>query len=163
MIKPITDLEVLLGNLIVEHRRLLKQVDAQQTAMKAMDLAAIDAAIAEQDVLRRRIATLERRRGELAAQAGILLRLNGPVTLLRLAEALPAQCRTLLKLRAELRDLMSEIQQRASIAARVAGSVLGHLNTAMRILAGAVERAGVYTRSGVPRMSTRVGVMDAIG
>ena len=30
-------------------------------------------------------------------------------------------------------------------------------------LAGAVERAGVYTKDGIPRVSGRIGIMEAVG
>ena len=45
----------------------------------------------------------------------------------------------------------------------LAGAVLGHLNTVVRLIAGAVERAGIYTKSGVPQVSNRIGVMEAVG
>jgi hypothetical protein len=41
--------------------------------------------------------------------------------------------------------------------------VLGHLNTAMRLFAGAVGQSGTYTKNGVPRVSARIGVMEAVG
>ena len=42
-------------------------------------------------------------------------------------------------------------------------ALLGHLNTVVRLIAGAVERAGVYTKTGAPQMSNRIGVMEAVG
>ena len=41
--------------------------------------------------------------------------------------------------------------------------MLGHLNTVVRLLAGAVERAGVYTKDGIPRVASRIGIMEAVG
>ena len=52
---------------------------------------------------------------------------------------------------------------RTHVAGRVATAVLGHLNTVVRLVAGAVEKAGLYTKNGVPRVSSRIGVMDAVG
>jgi hypothetical protein len=37
------------------------------------------------------------------------------------------------------------------------------LNTVVRLLAGAVEKAGLYTKHGVPQVSSRIGVMEAVG
>jgi hypothetical protein len=45
----------------------------------------------------------------------------------------------------------------------LAGAVLGHLNTVVRLIAGAVEQAGVYTKQGVPQVSARIGVIEAVG
>ncbi len=49
------------------------------------------------------------------------------------------------------------------MAAKLSAAVLGHLNTAVRLVAGAIERAGVYTRTGSPKVAARIGNMDAIG
>ena len=69
----------------------------------------------------------------------------------------------LLKLRDELKKTIEQIQTRTHIAGRFAGAVLGHLNTVVRLIAGAVERAGIYTKNGVPQVSNRIGVMEAVG
>jgi hypothetical protein len=55
------------------------------------------------------------------------------------------------------------IASRTKVSGKVAGAVLGHLNTVVRLLAGAVERAGVYTKDGIPRVSGRIGIMEAVG
>jgi len=78
-------------------------------------------------------------------------------------ELQPASRNSLLKLRDELRDLAARITARTHVAGRLAGAVLGHLNTVVRLLAGAVEKTGVYTKQGVPRVSSRIGVMEAVG
>ena len=49
------------------------------------------------------------------------------------------------------------------MAGRLASAVLGHLNTVVRLLAGAVEKAGLYTKQGIPQVSARIGVMEAVG
>jgi hypothetical protein len=41
--------------------------------------------------------------------------------------------------------------------------VLGHLNVAVRALSGAVQQAGVYTKTGLPKVSGRIGAMEAVG
>jgi hypothetical protein len=47
------------------------------------------------------------------------------------------------------------------VSARVAQSLLGHLNTAVRLLAGAVERGGgVYTKQGAPKLTRRIGSIE---
>jgi hypothetical protein len=69
----------------------------------------------------------------------------------------------LLGLRDELRSVIEQIQRRTHVAGRLAAAVLGHLNTVVRVLAGAVEQAGVYTKHGTPHVATRIGVMEAVG
>ena len=58
---------------------------------------------------------------------------------------------------------MQQISNRVTVAGRLAGALLGHLNTAVRLIAGAVEQAGLYTRDGSPKVSGRIGVMEAVG
>ena len=67
------------------------------------------------------------------------------------------------KLRDEIKSLAGRITSRTHVAARLSSAVLGHLNTVVRLLAGAVEKAGLYTKHGVPSVSSRIGVMEAVG
>jgi hypothetical protein len=62
-----------------------------------------------------------------------------------------------------LRTLAGDVALRANVANKLAGAVLGHLNTAVRAIAGAVKNAGVYTKSGAPRVTGRIGVIEAVG
>jgi hypothetical protein len=162
-IRQIADLESALQQLILEHRKLLKHIDAQQAAMKALNLRAMDEATNQQEAARLRIATLEHKRRTLTLQIAKLCRLNGEPKIPQLADLFPHRKTSLLKLRQELLDVIGQIAARNHIAGKLAGAVLGHLNTAVRLLAGAVEHAGLYTKHGVPRMSARIGVMEAVG
>ena len=164
MSRLLPDLENVLQLLVAEHRRLLAHVEAQQAAMKAFDLKAIDDARNLQEASRLRVATLENKRRTLVLHIAKALRVDGQgLTLTRLAELQPARAAALLKLRDELRDVAARITARTHVAGRLAGAVLGHLNTVVRLLAGAVEKTGVYTKPGVPRVSSRIGVMEAVG
>jgi hypothetical protein len=159
------EVENLLQLLIDEHRKLLKHVESQQAAMKSLDLKAMDAAAQQQEASRLRIATLENRRRQLCVQLARVAKMSQQeMTVKKLAELNPQRAPALLALRDELREVIGEIQKRTHIAGRLAGAVLGHLNTVVRILAGAVEQAtGVYTKHGTPHVATRIGVMDAVG
>ena len=163
MTNPLFDLESLLQQLIVEHRKLSRHLEAQQIAMKSFALDQMDAAANQQDASRRRIMSLEGRRREILQQMASQHRLTGDLSIARLAAHFPQRSQALLGLRGELKKAIGEIQARIHIAGRMAAAVLGHLNTVVRLLAGAVERAGVYTKQGVPRIATRVGVMEAVG
>jgi hypothetical protein len=164
MSRLLPELENVLQLLAAEHRRLLAQLETQQAAMKAFDLKALDDSRNQQEASRLRAATLENKRRALVLLIARTLRVeaNG-LTITRLAELQPAHAKSLLKLRDELKGLAAQITARTHVAGRLASAVLGHLNTVVRLLAGAVEKTGVYTKQGVPRVSPRIGVMEAVG
>ena len=159
----LAELEAALQQLVAEHRKLLGFVEAQYAAMRAMDLAALGVAAHGQEACRLRIATIEARRGKLAQLLARGAKTDGPVTLAKLTTLYPQRRDALLQLRDELKSVAGAIAARTKVAGRVAGAVLGHLNTVVRLFAGAVERAGVYTRDGTPHVSRRIGVMEAVG
>lgn len=159
----IHDLESLLDQLIVEHRKLLNHVQQHANAMKSLDLSAIDSAARQQDACRLRIAAVEHRRKSLVQQIMRQHRLPAEPTLGQIAELYPLNAGPLLGKRDVLRTLAGDVALRANVAGKLAGAVLGHLNTAVRAIAGAVQQAGVYTRSGLPKVSGRIGAMEAVG
>jgi hypothetical protein len=161
---PLAELENILRLLVAEHRKLLAHVEAQQSAMRAMDLAALDVAMNQQEAARLRIATIENRRRAAVVQIARAARIdpNG-LTLTKLATLYPAQGQPLLLLRDELKEVAAQIGKRTQVSGRLAGALLGHLNTVVRLLAGAVEKAGLYSKHGVPQVSSRIGVMEAVG
>jgi hypothetical protein len=163
MLRQLADLETTLQQLINEHRKLLVHMDAQQIAMRKMDLSAMDVAVNGQEACRLRISTIETKRRSITQLLTRGMKLEGPVTIAKLAELYPQKRDVLLKLRDELKDAATKVASRTKVAGKLAGAVLGHLNTVVRLLAGAVERAGTYTKHGVPRVSSRIGVMDAVG
>jgi len=163
MSRLIFDLESVLQQLIVEHRKMLKHLDVHQTAMKTLALDAMDVAANQQEASRLRIVTLENTRRLIVQQIAQQNKLSGEMTMTRLASLFPQRGAALLKLRDELKKTINQIQTRTHIAGKLAGAVLGHLNTVVRLIAGAVERAGIYTKSGAPQMSTRIGMMEAVG
>src|SRR3954463_8944857 len=163
MSRLIFDLESTLQQLIVEHRKLLRHVEAHQNAMKTMTLEAMDQAANLQEGSRLRIAALEGQRRAVVQQIAQQHKLSGEITIARLATAFPQRGDALVKLRDELKKTIMLIQTRTHIAGRLAGAVLGHLNTVVRLIGNAVERAGVYTKTGAPQMSNRIGMMEAVG
>jgi hypothetical protein len=162
-VKLIADLETLLQQQIAEHRKLLAFCDAQQTAMKAFNLKVMEDLTHLTEACRMRIATAENKRKTLTLLIIKALKLPADAKLKQIADAAPQFKPSLLKLRDELKDVMEQIHKRNFIAGKVAGAVLGHLNTVVRLIAGAVEKAGLYTKQGVPKVSARIGVMEAVG
>jgi len=166
MSRLVLELETILQNLLVEHRKLLKLVEQHESAIRAMDLKGMDACASQQEAARLRVAALNNQRISVVQQLVRTMRIDlGPdgLTLKRLAELHPPRRAALLKLRDELREVATAISNRTKVSGRVTRAVLGHLNMAVRLLANAVERAGVYTRQGVTRMPRRIGAMEAIG
>jgi hypothetical protein len=163
MQREVAQLQLILQQLIAEHEKLLVQLANQQAAMKKMDLPAIDQLTGLQDASRMRIAALDGKRKTLVNQLAAMLKLPGTMTLKRLAESLPQHKQSLLARREQLKTQVTEVAARSTVAGRVAGALLGHLNTVVRLLAGAVEQAGIYTKQGTPQVSTRIGVIEAVG
>ena len=149
---PLAELENVLVQLIDQQRKLLAELERYQAAMRTMNVQAMEASRSAQEVIRQRIAQIDQRRRVLA----------GTTTLTKLAEMHPQSRVRLLALRDELRNVIAQITQRTHVAGKVAGAVLGHLNTVMRLLSGAMQQAGVYTRHGVPKLAPRIGAMDAV-
>lgn len=158
MTHQIQELEILLTALIGEHERLLKLIEAQQSAMKVLDVQKMQLAQQQQEQCRMHIAALETRRKQVVTALA-----SEPVTLTRLAQLYPPHSTRLLHLRDQLKDLVVRITQRTHVVSRLASAVLGHLNVAARLLSGAIEQAGVYTRSGLPKSAGRIGMMEAVG
>jgi hypothetical protein len=149
--------------MIAEHRKMLGYLQTQQEAMKHCDLKAMDELGQVQEACRLRLTSLEARRRAVVTLIARDLKIAGDVTLRNLAVAYPPRAQALLALRTELKVVTEQVRTRAHICGRVANAVLGHLNTVVRLVAGAVEKAGLYNKRGVPRVSNRIGVMEAVG
>ena len=130
--QPLAPLEPILRDLLNEHRGLLTHLEQQQAGLRRLDVKAVDAATAGQEACRRRIAALDARRRQLVRD---LTRAAGDVPLSQLLagfDGAPA----LAPLAADLRDVVRLAAARAKIVGRLASSLLGHLNTAARLLNG---------------------------
>src|SRR5688572_27986055 len=123
MQREVGQLQVILGQLIAEHEKLLAHLSNQQAAMKELDLPAIDQLTGLQDATRMRIAALDGKRRTLVNQVAAMLKLPGTTTLKRLAESLPQHKQALLTLREQLKMRVQEVATRSTIAGRVAGAL----------------------------------------
>jgi hypothetical protein len=157
------ELESLLTELLVEHRKMLGHVESQLAAMKQMNVRQMEAARNLQNASRSRIIGLENRRRIVTQQIARVNQLKTEPKIPQLAEMFPQRRVPLLKLRADLETVMKDVQSQSFVSSRVASALLGHMNTAMRILSTAVGGAGVYTNRGVARVTRRIGVMEAVG
>jgi hypothetical protein len=163
MLPQVSELEALLNEQIAEHQRMLKHLQSQQAAMKLFDLKAMDIAKNGQEASRLRIMSLETKCRAIVMQVARDHGKQGNLTIAEVAALCPLRSASLLRQRALLKDLMKQIADRAGISGKLARAVLGHLNLVVRLLAGAVGKGGLYTKHGVPQMSGRIGVMEAVG
>lgn len=162
MSRQLCELETVLQQMIVEHRRLLAHVEKHEAAMKSFDLKAMDDAARLQETSRQRIAVLEQRRRLLALELAKGMSVQ-ELTIRKIAELNPGRSDVLLRLGAELKETVVQISARTHVAGKLASAVLGHLNVIVRLIAGAVEKAGLYTKHGIPQVSSRIGMMEAVG
>lgn len=159
----VQDIETVLDQMILEHGKLLGYLQKQAEAMRAMDLGAMEQWRAQEEAARSRIRQADQRRRAAIGQVVRLHRLTSEPTLPQLAALYPASAAGLLARRDRLRVAAHEVALKANVASKLAGAVLGHLNHAVKLIASAVQHAGVYTRSGIPRVSPRIGVLEAVG
>ena len=131
--------------------------------MKTLDLKNMAVAAQQQEALRVRLMSLENQRKSLATQLAREMRIEGEVTLSKLAVPESAAVPGLLQLREDMRQTIEAIRLRTKVSSRLAAAVLGHLNTVMRLFAGVVMKAGVYTKQGTPRLVGRIGAMETVG
>ena len=161
--KLIAELEELLDQLTAEHRKLFTQVDAHAAAMRDLDLKLMDKTRRQQEACRSRVNGLEGRRRHVVRQLARLHGLAGEPKVPALADLYPGRRAALLASRRSLREAIGQVKQGNRVARGLARSVLGHLNAAVRAFGRAVDRPGTYTRTGMPRLADRIGVMEAVG
>jgi hypothetical protein len=163
MSRQLIELENILQEMLAEHRRLLNHMEQHQEAMHVINHKLMDELSQRQEASRLRLVGLEARRRMASQQLAKVLKVEGDLSLRRIAELHPQRAAAILQLRSDLREAIEAVRKRAQIAGRVARAVLGHLNTVVRLLAGAVEKAGLYTKNGVPKLAPRIGVMETVG
>ena len=130
----LTDLETLLKEQTTAYRDLAGLLDEGRAAMSDLRLGDLTKLTERQLNHRDRLVALERRRVALTR------RLAGPgknaaeLTVAKLAERYPQRRKVLLALRDQLKAATRDAQHRSKLAGGVAGGVLGHLSTAVRLI-----------------------------
>ncbi len=162
MAVQINDLQLILQQLVAEHEKMLRLLEDQHKALRALDAPRVQVLSAQQEASRLRIAGLDSRRRMIVQQLCMASRLAGEPTITRLAAMFPQAGQSLLALRDKLRALAAAVSNRAQIAGKVAGALLGHLNTVVRMVAGVTEQARLYNKQGVHTVSKRIGMMEAV-
>jgi hypothetical protein len=160
---PLATLEVVLRQLLAEHRALLVAADAHEAALRSCLIDRIEKTAREQDIARQKIATTETRRRQLTHQLSRQHKLLTPPTLTKLGELYPARAAALKAIRADLAEVAGKIREKSSLTTRIAQSVLGHVNATLRLVAHAAAGPSPYTRRGDASLpSGRMGVLNAV-
>ena len=155
----IDELARVLRELAAVHRDIAANFEQQHEAMRRFDTEAMQRLGRRQEASHRRVLRLEANRGTAAGRAARAAQLPIDVPLLALADAYPAQRDELLRLRQELRAVAAEAQERSRRCQRIAGSVLTHLNGAVRLL----TRSSLYGRGGAFVSPPQLRSLDSVG
>ena len=163
MTAQITELEKILGQIIAEHRTLLAALELHLGSLRTLKFEGVQQAVTAIEQSRTRIVLHDAKRRLVMQQLTRLYKLPADASLSDVAAVLPQHKPSLMKLRDQLKQITASIANKTTVSSRVAGAMLGHLNTVVRLVAGAVQQASVYTRQGVPTVSGRIGMMEAVG
>ncbi|MEM6314396.1 MAG: flagellar export chaperone FlgN [Planctomycetota bacterium] len=145
---PLADLERILRQQIAVYRELDKLLAEHRVALEGMALQPILDVNKKQAVLRDRLAKLEQHRRAIFDKLGA-------ESLTELATKHGPQGLTLLKLRRELQRVTGEVGTQSKLTSKIAAGMLGHLNTAVRVLAEAAGETGLYDKHGNPKLRRR--------
>src|ERR1700761_5391429 len=99
MSKQIAELESILQQQIVEHKKMLNLIETHYAAMKKADLRKMEDFGHLGEACRLRIATLEHKRKTLTLQIAKAMKQTGDLKITQIAELFPASKLSLLKLR----------------------------------------------------------------
>src|SRR5262245_55825844 len=116
MSRFVQDLEVLLDQLIAEHRKMLGYGQQQTAAMKHMNLAGMEAARSQQEACRQRIRQIDHRRRGTVQQLGRMHKFASELTMSQIIDLYPANAAALAKKRDALRRLAGEIALKTNVA-----------------------------------------------
>jgi FlgN protein len=158
----LSQLELVLRQLLQEHHVLLRHLDAHEAALRTAKLELIEKAAREQDFVRQRISQIETRRRQLMHQIARQQKATQPLTLASLAQMFPERKLVLIQMRSELADLLAQIQMKSALVGKIAQAVLGHVSATLRLVASAAAGPGGYTKNGSTPMPTRIGVLNAV-
>ncbi|MEL7238190.1 MAG: flagellar export chaperone FlgN, partial [Planctomycetota bacterium] len=148
-------LEQVLSKLADAQNDLTDLLEQQHQAMTKLNTGVMDNCARRQESLHRRVMQLEHERRSLVLSLATAAGLPAGATLRDLADAYAAHAPErrvrLLELRDLLRKRSAHAAKRGRRCGRVAGSVLGSINTALRLL----TRSCIYNKSGDFQMPPR--------
>jgi DNA repair exonuclease SbcCD ATPase subunit len=138
------DLAVGLTAMTSLQAELATLLEEQFQAMKTFDTNAVARCARRQELLHRRLLRLETERRRNAEQLCRIARIAPDANVQQIADAYPSHREQLLTLRSQLRHAVQTVSERGRRSQRVAGTVLSHLNSVLRM----VTKSGLYQQSG---------------
>lgn len=163
MAQQVTNLEIILQAMIEEHGRMLAAVAQQHEAVKKLSMEQLTESTNRLEASRVRLSQMETRRKQAVIIIAKLVNGTPQMTVTQIAAAFPQHAPRLTQLGQQLKKAINDIQQHTTVIGKVSVAVLGHLNGALRAFARAVGQAGTYTKGGIPKVASRIGIMDAVG
>ncbi|MEM1331348.1 MAG: flagellar export chaperone FlgN [Planctomycetota bacterium] len=149
------ELELILNELLAEHRQILTLVQAHREAISQADTAAIRTCVEQHGAALQRVQSIEKRRLELVSRVVQDMRQRGePVrgqpTLTQIAArtAEPWRDRTV-KLAHQLREVMQRVAREQGVVRAASESLLSHIDGLMKQVAQRLSHAGTYSGRGM--------------
>lgn len=144
-------LESMLRSQLEQHEKLLKLLERKRDAVRHARIDVIGEIISEERTLISRITEIDRAREQIVARLTELLQPGAtkPIALADLAEHVEGSAQSrLLGVAAQLREVVTQVQQTSSVVRSAAESLSNHINGVMQAFHAALSRAGVYGRQG---------------
>ena len=139
----LSQLELILKQLVHQHRILLDAITAHEAALRSCDLAQIERSSIEQDIARQKLSAIETKRRMLTHQLGRQHKAVKPPTLAQIAELYPDRRAFLMQIRTDLASIAGAVHTKSQLLSRIAQSVLGHVSATLRLVAHATSGPGV--------------------
>lgn len=156
----------LLEEMLVLHDELAVVLRSKLEAMKKSNVPAIQSAAAREALLVRKMAELDRRRGDVMASIGAALGSGAGkgLTISRVAEAAePAERERLLAMSAGLSQRVRAVSDQHRVITIVSAEMLAHFRSVLTVMTRTGEEAGTYTRRGRMESKGSMRVLDAVG
>lgn len=156
----------LLEEMVVLHDELAVVLRSKLEAMKKSNVGAIQSAAAREGLLVRKMAELDRRRGDVMAVIGSALGAGTGkgLTISRVAEgAEPAERERLLAMSAGLQQRVRVVAELHRVITIVSAEMLAHFRSVLTVMTRAGDEAGTYTRRGRMESKGSMRVLDAVG
>jgi hypothetical protein len=154
------EFERVLSDLIAAHERLVELIGRERSALRAADAPGMAALSAEREIIAAEIASLDRRRAEIAR--AIIGRDAGRLRISQVLAAMgSAEASRLSGLSDRLRAIVSEAHRGQAALRDAAASIAGHLAGVMSRVVETCAPARTYTASGrVALGASTPGVLD---
>jgi len=159
-------LMALLDEMLVLHDELAVVLRSKLEAMKKSNVGGMQSAAAREGLLVRKMAELDRRRGEVMASLGSAMGTGTGkgLTISRVAEEVEeADRERLLARSAGLQQRIRAVAELHRVITIVSAEMLAHFRSVLTVMTRAGDDSGTYSRRGRMESRTSMRVLDAVG